>query len=215
MRKVPLRRSDIEGKSVGDLNDGISRYYDHNLEATVVKIKTGDCYVTSDTGEMLVTILGSCISVCARDPVAGVGGMNHFLLPGNLNAATGGANFSTRFGAYAMEELINGLIKLGARKERLELKVFGGGNVIQSSQLVGTKNIVFVKDYCRKEGIAIAAEDVGGDYPRRVHYFPDSGKVKLRRLQRKEDMTIVNDEKKYEDSLTVAKPTTKASVDLF
>lgn len=216
MRKVPIRRTDTEKVQAGDFYDGIKRYYDQNLELTVVKLMTGDCYVTNEPHEMLVTILGSCVSACIRDPVAGVGGMNHILLPGSGDvdkAVRGDPGYSTRFGVYAMEELINGILKLGGRKERLETKIFGGGNVIKNSALIGTKNIKFVKEFLKNERISIHAEDVGGSHPRRIHYFPDSGKVRMRALLRKDDLRIVEEEKTYQRE--VVKHKDEQDVELF
>lgn len=216
MRQVPIRRTDTERVQVGDFYDGIKRYYDQNLELTVVKLMTGDCYTTNEPREMLVTILGSCISACMRDPVVGVGGMNHILLPGSGEvdkAMRGDVGYSTRFGVYAMEELINGILKLGGRKDRLETKIFGGGNVIKNSALIGTKNILFVKDFLRNEGLKIFAEDVGGSHPRRIHYFPDTGKVKMRALVRKDDLRIVEEEKNYQRE--IVKHKNDQNVELF
>lgn len=216
--KIPIRRTDTERVQVGDPYDGVRRYYDQNLEMTVVKLMTGDCYFTADSREMLVTILGSCISVCLRDPMAKIGGMNHILLPGdnNLKLQKGDLGYSTRFGAYAMEELINGMLKLGASKSRMEAKIFGGGNVIESSTAIGTKNIMFAKDFLIQEKIPIVSEDVGGETPRRLHFFPDDGKAMIRKLQRREDFVILEKEKEYEEKLK-SKFNTKAEpeVDLF
>lgn len=202
-RKIPIRRTDTERVQVGDPYDNVRRYYDQNMELTVVKLMTGDCYFTSEPREMLVTILGSCISVCLRDPVSKIGGMNHILLPGenNLKLQKGDPGYSTRFGAFAMEELINGMLKLGASKSRMEAKVFGGGNVIESSTAIGTKNINFAKDFLIQEKIPILSEDVGGDTARRLHFFPETGKAMIRKLRRKEDMTILEKEKEYEEKI--------------
>lgn len=207
MRKIPIRSTDTEKIQVGDYYDGIKRYYDQNLELTVVKLMTGDCYVTDEPRQMLVTILGSCVSACMRDPVIGVGGMNHMLLPGTGGSAKvkDDPGYSTRFGVFAMEELINGILKLGGRKDRLEVKIFGGGNVIKNSAMIGTKNVTFVKEFLKNEGLKVSAEHVGGSLPRRIHYYPDTGKVMMRELKRKEDFRIVEEEKEYQTSL-VNKP---------
>ena len=167
---------------------------------------------------MLVTILGSCMSVCLRDPVTKIGGMNHILLPGDKDdkLAKGDPGYSARFGINAMEELINGMLKLGARKDRFEAKIFGGGNVIKSSNLIGNKNIKFVKEFLAAEHIPIKAEDVGGDTPRRLHFFPETGKAMLRKLQRKEDMVILEKEKEYEEKIIhKAEEKPEAEVELF
>jgi chemotaxis protein CheD len=217
-RKIPIRRTDTERVQVGDLFDGVKRYYDQNLEMTVVKLLTGDCYFTGDAREMLVTILGSCISVCLRDPVAKVGGMNHILLPGdsNVKLSKGDLGYSTRFGAYAMEELINGMLKLGASKARMEAKIFGGGNVINNATLIGDKNVIFATQFLEQEKIPIKSKDVGGIDARRLHFFPDTGKAFIRKLKRKEDLVILDKEKEYQERIK-AKFTIKSEpeVELF
>ena len=127
--------------------EGIHRYWDPATEAWTAKILPGEYYVTREA-EAVSTVLGSCISACIRDLETGVGGMNHFMLPedngsggGSWNTADGGA--STRYGLYAMESLINELLKLGARRERLEVKLFGGGRILPSMTDVGMRNIAF------------------------------------------------------------------------
>lgn len=180
---------------------GEKRYFDEAEGLSVVKLISGDCYISTG-GEMLTTILGSCISACIRDPYARIGGMNHFLLPGNgsANQCSEGA----RYGVFAMESLINGILKRGGHKQRLEVKIFGGGNVMQHAGRIGSMNAVFIRDFLQKEGLPIAMEDLGGDLPRRVHYYPDTGKVMLRRLKRREDMAVIEAENLYRRSLTVA-----------
>ena len=207
----PSRRSDREPIQQGDFHDGTRRYFDHNLELTVVKIFTGDCYV-SRGGEMLVTILGSCVSACLRDTTAGVAGMNHFLLPGDVSQ-TVQASEAARYGVHAMEQLINGLMRHGARKERLEVKLFGGGNVLKNSANIGGRNVAFIEDFARREGLAIQSSDLGGPWPRRIHFYTDSGKVRVRRLQREEDRKILDMESRYEASLR-ARPI-EGEVELF
>ena len=197
MKNIPIRRTDTEKVQVGDYFDKVDRYYDQVHEITVVKVFSGDCHVTIED-EMLVTILGSCISACIRDPVAGVGGMNHFLLPGNDERMD---SESLRFGAFAMEQLLNQIMKLGGDKKRLEVKLFGGANVIESSALIGSKNVDFVREFLRDEGIKITKQDVGGDSPRRIHYYPKTGKVMMRKLKRKDDMRIIEEEKQYAENL--------------
>ena len=168
------------------------KFFDNSLKANVVKISPGDYYIT-DQQEIITTVLGSCISACVRDKRMKIGGMNHFLLP-DTHYEEGRS--SLRFGAYAMEELINGILQLGGKKERLEVKIFGGGNVIESSQNIGEKNIRFVLDYLRTEGLPVASQNVGGPHPRRVHYYPDTGKAMVRTLRREEDQQKVTEEEK-------------------
>lgn len=212
-REIPIRRTDKEKVQVGDLYDGIKRYYDQNMEMTVIKLITGDCYWTSAKREMIVTILGSCISVCLYDPKLKIGGMNHILLPyGDDDNKQG----NTRFGSYAMEELINGLLKIGARKNKLKAKIFGGSDIMKNSSRIGDKNVKFAKEYLSNEGIELVSFDVGGDDARRLHFFPDTGKAMIRKLRRKEDMVIIEKENEYKNILVhKVKEESKASVDLF
>lgn len=205
------RRSDQEPVQVGLFDDAARRYFDHNLELTVVKLISGDWHVSTG-GEMLVTILGSCVAACLRDPVAKVAGMNHFMLPGDPARAIQECD-AARYGVHAMEQLINGLMKRGARRERLELKLFGGGNVLKNSTQIGSRNAEFIRDFARREGLSIASEDMEGPCPRRVHYFTDSGKVRVRRLQREEDLRILQVERDYAERLK-QKPV-EGDVELF
>lgn len=178
----------------------------------IVKIFSGDWYVSTHSGEMMSTILGSCVSACIRDPIAKAGGMNHFLLPGNESMAP--TSDAARYGVFAMESLINGILKAGGKKDRLEIKVFGGGNVINNSARIGSKNAAFIRGFLKEEGLKIVSEDLEGDYPRRVHYFPDTGKVMMRKLQRKEDYkTVEVEEARYSKEIT-QKPV-EGDIDLF
>jgi len=205
------RRTDTEKFVVGAMDDDtMRRYYDEVQECTVIKLFTGGCYVTDQPEELIITILGSCIAACIRDPFAHVGGMNHFLLPGDGYAQDAQ---SMRFGSFSMEQLINELMKRGARKERLEVKIFGGGNVMAGLSDVGQRNIQFVHQFLRTENIPIVAEDVGGPYPRRVHYAPDTGKVLLRKLRRTDDLAVATEEQTYLQKIS-SKPT-GGDVELF
>ena len=176
-----------------------------------VKLISGDCYV-SEKGEILDTILGSCIAACIRDPILRVGGMNHFLLPGS-ETMVAKLSDAARYGVFAMEQLINGLLKIGARKDRLEVKVFGGGNVINNSARIGSKNAEFVRQFLSDEGLRIVSEDLEGDAPRRVHYYSDTGKVLLKKLSRKDDMGVLEEEKRYSNKL-ITRPV-EGDIDLF
>ena len=145
----------------------------------------------------LVTVLGSCVAACLRDPLAGVGGMNHFMLP--HDDATNPLSRSTRYGAYAMEVLINKLMRMGAKRERLEAKVFGGGAVVPGlTQInVGESNAAFAIEYLRNERIAVSAEDLLGTEPRKVYYFPRTGKALVRMLRQLRNNTILEREMSY------------------
>lgn len=195
VKPVLQRRTDTEKHQVGDYYNGPNRYYDQVNEQTVVKLYSGGCYTTANPGELIVTILGSCVACCANDPIAKIGGMNHFLLPGDKSSD------SARFGVNAMELLLNGLMKFGAKKERLQIKIFGGSNLLNSASKIGDKNVEFIKSFLSTEGLNIVAMDVGGTTPRRVHFEPDTGKVMVRKLQRAEDLSIIETEKQYLSNL--------------
>jgi chemotaxis protein CheD len=173
------------------------RFFDTAAAVWMVKVFPGEFYVTKKPDEMLLTVLGSCVSACIRDPVAGIGGMNHFMLPQHQSGAWGGDLKSTRFGNFAMEKLINELTKAGCTRERMEIKVFGGGNVTDTSNAVGTENAEFVLRYLEAEGLRCAAKDLGGTLPRRIHYSPATGRVVRRLLGTNERSAVGREESDY------------------
>lgn len=181
--------------------EGMSRFWDTANERWASKVKPGECYVTQ-SDEVICTVLGSCIAACIRDPEVGVGGMNHFLLPDSNGSAADRwldpkTGLATRYGSYAMESLVNSLLKLGARRERLEIKLFGAGRMFNSRADIGQRNIVFVRQYLRTEGLQAVAEDLGDIYPRRIAYFPASGKVRVLRLRPVEASAIAAQERRF------------------
>lgn len=192
---------------------GARRYRDPRFDAVAVKVFPGDHYVTADADEMLVTILGSCVTACIRDPLIGVGGMNHFMLPESAGTGWDSASASMRYGNVAMERLINDILKRGGARERLEIKVFGGGNVMNGTTNIGHRNAEFVEDYLAAEGLPIAARHLRGNLPRRVHYFPATGKVMLLELQRSEREEVVRSEDTYKHKIEVEPDA--GSVELF
>jgi chemotaxis protein CheD len=179
----------------------MQRFWDPQVERWNVKILPGEYYVTR-SDEAISTVLGSCISACIRDPSRNIGGMNHFMLPEDACTGPNGwtdpaAGLATRYGSYAMESLINYLLKLGAARDRLEIKVFGGGRVLSGLTDVGSRNIAFIRSFIQLEGYRIAAEDLGSTQPRKVVYFPASGRVKMRRLRPVENRIISHHEQLY------------------
>ncbi|HRD68097.1 MAG TPA: chemoreceptor glutamine deamidase CheD [Candidatus Competibacter sp.] len=186
----------------------MSSYWDPIQDVEVVRILAGEYYVTH-CQEMITTVLGSCVSVCVRDKIANIGGMNHFMLPeeNRSNGGNGGngghrgLSADAAYGSYAMERLINCILKYGGRRENLEVKVFGGGRIIGGITDVGLQNIAFVRSYLRTEGLSVAAEDVGGDLPRRMAYLPATGKVLVKKLRNIRNETIVKQETTYRDDL--------------
>lgn len=159
------------------------RYFDPRFEATIITVAPGEHEITAAKDEIVATVLGSCISVCMRDPQVGIGGLNHFLLP----KSSGGndASAGERYGDTAMEVLINGLMKRGAKRSQLEAKVFGGARVLSGATMlaIGDGNIAFVLDFLTREGIPIVSKDVGGTRSRRIHYQPSTGRAWVQHVQ--------------------------------
>ncbi|MBR9804997.1 chemoreceptor glutamine deamidase CheD [bacterium] len=176
--------------------NGIKRYASkaYGVES-VAKIMPGEYYV-SYRNEMIMTVLGSCISVCVYDEAAQVGGMNHFMLPDKNSRASSNCDLSQSaiYGNYAMEKLINDVMFNGGKRDRLRFKLFGGASLMGASSVVGEQNVQFVKHYLRAEGFRWCAEDLGKGHPRWVKFFPMSGKVQLKYLPVEESQHIVEEE---------------------
>jgi chemotaxis protein CheD len=178
-------------------------YYDRTFDCNAAKISPGEYYFTKEN-MMIVTVLGSCVSACIRDSVSGIGGMNHFMLPDGGSADKDSpVSESMRYGTYAMEVLINQLLKNGARRENLEAKIFGGGNVLRSftTTNVGDRNAEFVKKFLKDERIRVTGEDLLDIYPRKVYYFPKTGKVLVKKLRQLNNYTLVKREQAYASKL--------------
>ena len=184
----------------------INRYWDKRMKMHAAKILPGECYVSAH-GEMISTVLGSCISACIRDTKVGVGGMNHFMLPiqheGHSITRLSSINSDLCYGNWAMEYLINAILKQGGSRKNLEVKLFGGGRVLEGMSKidVGKRNIEFVLDYIKRDGLHIVAKDLGSDHPRKVLFFPDTGSVKMKRLHTVENRTVEIREKAYLESM--------------
>lgn len=180
-----------------------NRYFDRHFEVEAVKVLPGEYFVTT-SNMVLVTVLGSCVSACIRDRTKGIGGMNHFMLADSGDE--GAISASARYGTYAMEILLNHLMKLGARRPNIEAKVFGGGRVMSSltSSQVGERNSKFVIDFLTTEGIPVLAQDLLDVYPRKVYFFPANGRVLVKKLVRMHNDTLLRREKEYAARLTEA-----------
>lgn len=189
-------------------------YYDRTFDRDAAKILPGEYYFTGKD-MLIVTVLGSCVAACIRDRTSGVGGMNHFMLPDSGADADSPVSASMRYGTYAMEILINELLKAGARRENLEAKVFGGGNVLRGfiAINVGERNAQFVRDYLRAEDIRITAEDLNDIHPRKVYFFPRTGKVLVKKLKQMNNNTLVNREQDYASRLQTSK--VSGDIELF
>jgi chemotaxis protein CheD len=161
-----------------------------------VKIGPGEYHATAQE-LMIVTVLGSCISVCLRDPEKRAGGMNHFMLPHHGGGSHALLSDSARYGAYAMEILINQLLRLGCDRERLEAKVFGGGKILGNMIDVGRMNADFALNYLQTEKIRLLATDVGESCARKVYFDPLSGRVFVRQFKGSGDASVVRSETAY------------------
>lgn len=176
-------------------------YYDNHFNIDAVKILPGEYYATARP-MLIVTVLGSCVAACIRDKTNGIGGMNHFMLP-FVSDVGESINTSARYGSYAMAVLINQLLEMGAQRKNLEAKLFGGGNLLNSFTVdkVGERNVTFVRNYLEKEGIPIIAEDLLQNYPRKIYFFPEQGTVKVKKLKRLHNNTIIEREQEHRKRL--------------
>jgi len=202
-----LDRLKLMPKSAGEAS---FFYRDHQFQYEAVKVLPGEYFVAVDD-IMIMTVLGSCIAACIWDSRARAGGMNHFMLPEGDGLEGGG-----RYGSYAMELLINKLLKVGARRESMQAKVFGGAQVMAglTAMNVGERNTEFVLDYLSTERIPVVSQDVLDIHPRKVCFFPTSGKALVKRLAHAHPESLVIEERKG-NAITVVKSTSGGSVDLF
>lgn len=175
--------------------DHIKRYWDPSRKLFIAKILPGEVYVTRNH-ELVSTLLGSCIAVCMRDRVSNVGGMNHFKLPAS-SSPTKSAN-NANYGLYAMELLINEIMKNGGNRNNLECAVFGGGKVVSSmTSDIGDKNIAFVTQFLKEERIQVVQMKTGGTCALQVYYHPISGNAFSVGLDESQSAHIKAEEKRY------------------
>lgn len=144
------------------------------LDADTILVTQGEMFISCDPNVIMTTLVGSCISACMFDSVARIGGMNHFLLPDGSEIS---ATSRLSYGSYAMECLINGLVKQGARKSRLCCKLFGGANIRANLGDIGTRNATFATDFLNSEGISCVGSSLGGDRGRRIRFWPATGRA--------------------------------------
>ncbi len=175
------------------------RYFDRSAGATMVRVFQGDYYATSNPNEALTTTLGSCISVCIRDPIIRFGGMNHFILPAPNPINEKRPTLAMRYGSFAIEQLVNIILGEGGQRERLEVKVFGGANIIDGMCTVGYYNADFVEQYLQQERLKVMAKHLRGAKPRKIRYWPDSGLVQLRELENKMAAEIFEQEARLQN----------------
>ncbi|WP_292950361.1 MULTISPECIES: chemoreceptor glutamine deamidase CheD [unclassified Neptuniibacter] len=174
--------------------ESIMPFWEPRWEKYAVKVKPGEYYVSRDN-IVITTVLGSCVSACIFDPQTGLGGINHFMLP---SGEQGGDLYrSSRYGLFAMEQLINELMKHGSQRSDLQVKLAGGGDMISGLTSIGQQNIDFILQYIKDEGLKVVASDLGGDQARRIAYFPQEGRMLVNKLDHREDQKLIEEEKSY------------------
>jgi len=199
-------------RATGAAGEARTFYFERGFSRHAVKVLPGEFFVAAED-VVLSTVLGSCVAACLWDPALRIGGMNHFLLPGD----DGGADplsESGRYGVFAMEQLINQLLKRGARRDALQAKVFGGGHVLRgfTTLTVGTRNAEFVLRFLAAEGVRVTAQDLNDVHPRRVAFFPHSGRALCRHLKQA-DAALIAQERDY--SAALARKPPAGDVELF
>jgi len=182
----------------------IKRYWDAQLGLWVARVLPGEFY-TSRSGEAIATVLGSCVAVCMRDAQVGIAGLNHFMLPEDGGSSSWGAGISaaTRYGSFAMEQLVNSILKAGGDRYRMEAKVFGGGAVLKGVSNIGLQNVSFAHEYLINEDFRIVAENTGGNQGRRIVYLTATGVVRMKKITSTQD--VAREEDRYLHTLD-AKP---------
>ena len=211
MSAAPLHRS------VGVPDDAFShirRMRDSRFPHEIASILPGEFFV-SQTPMVVYTVLGSCISACIRDPVVHVGGMNHFMLPEPKDTGHDSWGESTRYGSFAMESLINEILKRGGMKSRLEVKLFGAGKIYDGNIDVGMRNTEWVLGFLRAEGLRPEKVDLGDVFPRKIYYFTDSGRVLVKKIERIKNRTIAEREAQYATKMQESKQQPVEDVTLF
>ena len=190
---------------------GVRVVWDPGLKAEVARILPGEYYAT--TGEVIVsTVLGSCVSACIRDPERGIGGMNHFMLPSQSSHSAQEDAAAARYGLAAMEQLINAVLKLGGRRGKLEVKLTGGGRMFANRMDIGQRNAEFALDFVANEGLRLISHDLGGENPRRVLYYPASGRLRVQKMPVIESRRVEAEERQLVDRLREPEA---GSVELF
>ncbi|MEM7619436.1 MAG: chemoreceptor glutamine deamidase CheD [Pseudomonadota bacterium] len=166
----------VASVETSDMDERNDIYFDREFKAYAKRIQPGEYKIIDDSEQMLTTILGSCVAACIRDPILGIGGMNHFLLPEQSHAKKINSE-ATRYGNHAMELLINDLLKLGCKRDRFEIKAFGGASVSNMNVSIGEENSKFIMNYIQLESLKLESFDLGGKLARRICYFPKTGRV--------------------------------------
>lgn len=201
----------VKHDSTSSMGGNSVLHFDRQFHREVVKLQPGD-YGATGLDLMFSTVLGSCVSACLYDPVARIGGMNHFLLPGSDQH-----NAVGRYGMFAMELMINEMLKRGADRTRLGAKVFGGARVMKSLQSmdVGSRNADFIERYLADEDIPIIASDLRSNKPRKVIFFPATGQALVRHVGSSIDSGELRAEERYTEQVSHSQPTEGGDIELF
>lgn len=188
-------------------NTHFNRFYHPQKEKHIVKVLPGGLYCTKRSDELIATGLGSCIAACVWDEFAGVGGMNHFLLPFDSQTQIHSwqpdslVSTASRYGIHAMEMLLNSLIERGAKRRNIQMKLFGGAQMLGRRSMIGEKNVAFILNYVEQEHLHVVAHDLGGLEPRKVMFEPLTGKAWLKRIPFTEVHRLQHQEEKYAHQL--------------
>lgn len=185
-------------------------FWEPKWERYTVKVLPGE-FCISKEDVVLSTVLGSCISVCIFDPLVKMGGMNHFMLP--ANNAQEDIERPLRYGLFAMEQLMNAMMKNGCKRESMQIKVTGGGAMISGLISIGSQNIEFIKKYIEEESLQLISTDLGGDQARRVAYFPKTGRMLVKKLSHLDDQRLITQESTYRTN--VDKSLDDTEIELF
>lgn len=182
----------------------INRYWDPVQNVWMAKLLPGQFYINKSQNEAIATTLGSCISACIRSTKTGVGGMNHFMLPINVDTNRNTDCNNYRYGDVAMDRLLKDILSFGGAVQDLEIKVVGGGRVLSEGPDVGADNIVFILNYLEMRNLDAKVEQLGGDYPRKVIYYPSTGRLMIKPIRVQHNITILEREKAYQQQLRTA-----------
>lgn len=197
----------------------IKTYWDPVNQTHAVKIQPGGFYYSTQK-QLLTTVLGSCIAVCIYDEFSQTGGMNHFMLP-RIHHAKSGSEFehttegTARYGTWAMEQLINTMMRHGVKKRNMQFKIFGGGKMFGQDIDIGQQNIDFIFEYMQSEQLNVVAHDVGSNHPRKVNFFTGTGNVQMKRLKNLHNTTIIERDMDYMKKLKTYNEEEEGDVELF
>ncbi len=222
--RAAARTTDRHGRPLPKLTvkgfGHINRFWDRSRDTVHVKILPGEYYVTT-ADEVISTVLGSCVAACVWDPVARIGGMNHFMIPTASRQKTeaGPIDDAARYGMFAMEFLINTILRQGGERSRLKTKIAGGGHVMPIATDIGQNNIDFVRHYLAAESLELTSEHVGGPYPMKVLFHPLDGRARVMeintRTNTRTNNTVVRRERNYAALLDHADDAVPGAVELF